>query len=298
MTTPKYTSTFIFQMGPLDDDFHRLNDEIAERARRIPGFLGEEEWVNETTGIYSEVYYWRDMDALRQLVGMDTHQVAKGRHEEWIGRYRVVNAEVQSVYGDPTFGLELVGRDEVQGAWTDTAVGLDGNHAKIALLRTPDGHGQIELFEYLHPQAIPRDPIVPNEIGMHRVALAVDDLDAALAAAAKHGCHPLAASRPIRTSTASRTCAARAASSSCSPSSSRRRARPRTSAERHCPVSVTRRSCRARAEALAADPPRPPANRSYSRWRAPPRRTARAGCGRGRARRSRRSLASTRCRAR
>lgn len=145
MTTPKYTSTFIFEVGPLDDDFHRLNDEIAERARRIPGFLGEEEWVNETTGIYSEVYYWRDMDALRQLIGMDTHQVAKRRHEEWIGRYRVVNAEVQSVYGDPTFGLELVGRDEVQGAWTDTAVGLDGNHAKIALLRTPDGHGQIEL---------------------------------------------------------------------------------------------------------------------------------------------------------
>lgn len=88
-------------------------------------------------------------------------------------------------------GLELAGRDAVQGAWTDTAVGLDGNHAKIALLRTPDGHGQIDLFEYLHPPAIPRDPIAPNEIGMHRVALAVDDLDAALAAAAKHGCHPL-----------------------------------------------------------------------------------------------------------
>ena len=88
-------------------------------------------------------------------------------------------------------GLTLVGRDTVSGEWADTAVGLDGNHARIALLSTPDGHGRIELFEYLHPDAIETEPTLPNEIGMHRVALAVDDLDAALAIAARHGCHPL-----------------------------------------------------------------------------------------------------------
>ncbi|ROR97066.1 glyoxylase I family protein [Salana multivorans] len=88
-------------------------------------------------------------------------------------------------------GLTLVGRDTVSGEWADTAVGLDGNHARIALLSTPDGHGRIELFEYLHPDAIETEPTLPNEIGMHRVALAVDDLDAALAVAARHGCHPL-----------------------------------------------------------------------------------------------------------
>jgi glyoxylase I family protein len=88
-------------------------------------------------------------------------------------------------------GLELVGRDTVSGDWADTAVGLDGNHAKIAVLRTPDGHGQLELFEYLHPEAIETAPTLPNEIGMHRVAFSVDDIDVALATAARHGCHPL-----------------------------------------------------------------------------------------------------------
>jgi glyoxylase I family protein len=88
-------------------------------------------------------------------------------------------------------GLTVIGRDEVSGEWTDTAVGLDGNHAKIAMLQTPDGHGRLELFEYIHPDAIETEPTLPNEIGMHRVAFSVDDIDEALAIAAKHGCHPL-----------------------------------------------------------------------------------------------------------
>jgi glyoxylase I family protein len=88
-------------------------------------------------------------------------------------------------------GLTVLGRDTVSGEWADTAVGLDGNHAKIAVLQTPDGHGQLELFEYIHPDAIESEPTLPNEIGMHRVAFSVDDIDEALAIAARHGCHPL-----------------------------------------------------------------------------------------------------------
>lgn len=88
-------------------------------------------------------------------------------------------------------GLAVLGRDTVSGDWADTAVGLDGNHAKIAVLQTPDGHGQLELFEYIHPDAVETEPTRPNDIGMHRVAFSVDDLDAALAVAARHGCHPL-----------------------------------------------------------------------------------------------------------
>jgi glyoxylase I family protein len=88
-------------------------------------------------------------------------------------------------------GLEVVGRDTVSGEWADTAVGLDGNHARIAMLQTPDGTGQLELFEYIHPDAIETEPTQPNEIGMHRVAFSVDDIDEALEIAASHGCHPL-----------------------------------------------------------------------------------------------------------
>ena len=88
-------------------------------------------------------------------------------------------------------GLTVVGRDTVSGEWTDTAVGLDGNHAHIAMLQTPDGLGRLELFEYIHPEAIESAPTRPNEIGMHRVAFSVDDIDEALEIAARHGYRPL-----------------------------------------------------------------------------------------------------------
>jgi glyoxylase I family protein len=88
-------------------------------------------------------------------------------------------------------GITVIGRDEVSGEWTETAVGLDGNHSRIAMLATPDGHGKLELFEYIAPEPIETEPTQPNEIGMHRVAFSVDDIDAALAIAAEHGCYPL-----------------------------------------------------------------------------------------------------------
>ena len=97
--------------------------------------------------------------------------------------------EAISFFSD--LGLTVLGRDTISGTWADTAVGLDGNHAKIALLQTPDGHGHLELFEYIHPDAIETEPTMPNEIGMHRVAFSVDNIDEVLEIAAKHGCFPL-----------------------------------------------------------------------------------------------------------
>ena len=88
-------------------------------------------------------------------------------------------------------GLSVLGRDTVSGEWADTAVGLDGNHAKVAVLGTPDGNGCLELFEYIHPTAIETNPTRPNEIGMHRVAFTVDDIDETLEVVAKRGYYPL-----------------------------------------------------------------------------------------------------------
>lgn len=88
-------------------------------------------------------------------------------------------------------GMVLEGRDEVSGEWADVAVGLDGNHARIAVLQTPDGQGALELFEPIHPVGVEVEPVMANTIGMHRVAFQVDDLDAALAIAARHGVEPL-----------------------------------------------------------------------------------------------------------
>lgn len=103
-----YSSTFIFHPTDYDQEFHRRNDRIAARARAIPGFLGEEEWSNEKTGLHSEVYYWETLDALHQLIEMGEHREAKARHARWIDSYRVVISQVLTSYGHDGLGLDHV----------------------------------------------------------------------------------------------------------------------------------------------------------------------------------------------
>lgn len=95
-----YSSTFIFAKRQFDDAFHRLDQDIATRARAIPGYLGEESWENTTTGLVSNVYYWQTLDALRQLVDDPRHAQAKAAQARWLAGYRVVIAQVQRTYGD------------------------------------------------------------------------------------------------------------------------------------------------------------------------------------------------------
>jgi glyoxylase I family protein len=113
-------------------------------------------------------------------------------------------------------GLTVLGRDTVSGEWADTAVGLDGNHAHIAMLQTPDGRGRLELFEYIHPDAVETEPTQPNEIGMHRVAFSVDDIDEALEVAASTTVTHCGELRRTRRCTSSPMSEDQAASSSCS----------------------------------------------------------------------------------
>ena len=61
-------------------------------------------------------------------------------------------------------GRNVVGRDTVSGEWTETAVGLDDSTAKIAMLQNPDGNGRLELFAYIHPDAIETEPTRPGEM--------------------------------------------------------------------------------------------------------------------------------------
>jgi hypothetical protein len=72
-----YSSTFIFSPATFDETFHRLDEEIATFAKSIPGYLGEETWENEATGLVSNVYYWETLEALQQLTQHPTHLLAK-----------------------------------------------------------------------------------------------------------------------------------------------------------------------------------------------------------------------------
>jgi catechol 2,3-dioxygenase-like lactoylglutathione lyase family enzyme len=79
-------------------------------------------------------------------------------------------------------GLELEGRQTVEGEWVDQTVGLEGVRSEIAMMRTPDGHGRLELATYHAPAASASEPRVPppNTLGLHRVMFAVDDIDEVL----------------------------------------------------------------------------------------------------------------------
>lgn len=84
-------------------------------------------------------------------------------------------------------GMELEGKGEIEGIWADKTVGLDGVRCAVAMMRTPDGHGRLELAMYLTPEAIDAGPPAPNTLGLHRVMFAVDDIDGTVARLRAHG---------------------------------------------------------------------------------------------------------------
>ena len=95
-----YTSTFTFAKRQYDDEFHALDNVIAEIAKSIPGYLGEESWKNAVTGLISNVYYWDTIDALRQLIEHPAHISAKQQQARWLNGYQIVIAQVIRSYGD------------------------------------------------------------------------------------------------------------------------------------------------------------------------------------------------------
>jgi len=95
-----YTSTFIFAKKHFDDEFHRLDQAIAEAARQIPGYLGEEAWEDPLTGLVSNVYYWASLEAMQALMQHPKHLEAKAAQAKWLDGYKVVIAQIIKTYGD------------------------------------------------------------------------------------------------------------------------------------------------------------------------------------------------------
>ena len=85
-------------------------------------------------------------------------------------------------------GLELEGEATVEGQWVDRVVGLDGVRSDIAMMRTPDGHGRLELSKFHTPPATSAEPNAPvNTLGMGRIMFAVEDIEDVLARLRAHG---------------------------------------------------------------------------------------------------------------
>ena len=86
-------------------------------------------------------------------------------------------------------GLELEGETQVEGPSVDSLIGLEDVCATLAFMRTPDGHGRIELDKFHTPNAVRFGPVdAPvNALGIRRIMFAVDCLDAVVARMRAHG---------------------------------------------------------------------------------------------------------------
>ncbi len=86
-------------------------------------------------------------------------------------------------------GMELEGETQVEGPWVDSVVGLDGVRADIAMLRTPDGHGRVELSKFHEPPAVRAEPesAPANALGIRRIMFAVEDIDEVVDRLRSHG---------------------------------------------------------------------------------------------------------------
>ena len=86
-------------------------------------------------------------------------------------------------------GMELEGETTVEGPWADRVVGLDDVRADIAMMRTPDGHGGVELTKFHTPPAVRAEPesAPANTLGLRRIMFTVDDIDDVVARLRSHG---------------------------------------------------------------------------------------------------------------
>jgi catechol 2,3-dioxygenase-like lactoylglutathione lyase family enzyme len=76
-------------------------------------------------------------------------------------------------------GMELEAEMQVEGPWVDETVGLEDVRSEIAMMRTPDGRGRVELSRFQTPPAVRAEPedAPANALGIRRIMFAVDDID-------------------------------------------------------------------------------------------------------------------------
>lgn len=86
-------------------------------------------------------------------------------------------------------GMELEGKGPLDWRGAERVVGLEDVQQDVAMLRTPDGHGRVELAKFHRPKAITPEPkdAPANTLGLRRIMFAVDDIDAVIARLRAHG---------------------------------------------------------------------------------------------------------------
>ncbi len=100
-----------------------------------------------------------------------------------IKRLDHVSVVVEDLAAATTFfialGMTIEGEAPVAGPWVDRVNGLENVQVDIVMMRTPDGHGRLELTKFRNPKLVDIEPAIapPNALGLRSVMFAVEKLD-------------------------------------------------------------------------------------------------------------------------
>jgi len=86
-------------------------------------------------------------------------------------------------------GMTIEGEGRVEGPWVDRVNSIEGVQVDIVMMRTPDGHGKLELTKFRNPELVELEPAVApaNALGLRSVMFAVEDIDETVARLLAHG---------------------------------------------------------------------------------------------------------------
>ena len=78
-----------------------------------------------------------------------------------------------------SLGMTVEGEAPIEGAWVDRINALEDIQVDIVMMRTPDGHGRLELTKFRNPKPVKIEPAIapPNTLGLRSVMFTVESVD-------------------------------------------------------------------------------------------------------------------------
>jgi catechol 2,3-dioxygenase-like lactoylglutathione lyase family enzyme len=86
-------------------------------------------------------------------------------------------------------GMTPEGEAAIEGPWVDRINGIEGIQVDIVMMRTPDGHGRLELTKFRRPELVAIEPAIapPNAPGLRSVMFTVESVDDTVSRLRPHG---------------------------------------------------------------------------------------------------------------
>src|SRR5215203_997984 len=168
---------------------------LVHEPEEAPWQAGRRTTVADRTTVVENAPMSRSPDRLRSLRKGPRHARATTLGDPNMTLQRMDNVLIVVDDLEPAkalfveFGMELEGETQVEGPWVDSTVGLKDVRADITMMRTPDGHGAVELTKFHTPPAVRAEPesAPANTLGIRRIMFTVDDIDDVVARLRRHG---------------------------------------------------------------------------------------------------------------